>query len=76
MHALGCFSSIPNLPALAGSGSDLKNQNNQKIKNYYTDGGKTRTIKEAMEYYAQINFDDYDYQYQEKNKSNGCGGYK
>ena len=21
MHALGCFSSIPNLPALAGSGS-------------------------------------------------------
>ncbi len=46
--------------------------------NYYADDGKAKamTKKEAMEYYAQINFDDYDYQYQEKIKSNSCGGSK
>ena len=46
--------------------------------NLYSNNGKAKamTKKEAMEYYAQINFDDYGYQYQEKYKSNGCGGSK
>lgn len=30
----------------------------------------------GMEYFAQKNFKDNDYVYEEKNKSNGCGGAK
>lgn len=42
MHALGCFSSIPNLPALAGSGS-VKNSNTTVdygtvMQDWYDDG--------------------------------------
>lgn len=51
---------------------------NTQVENYYThaNNGKIRTKKEAMKYFAQINFEDNDYVYEEKNKSNGCGGAK
>ena len=56
----------------------LEHPKNKTIKNYYTDGnnGQRRTEKEAMEYYVQKNFGDYDYVYEEENKSKGCGGVK
>lgn len=63
---------------LTGIDLYLEHPKNKKIKNYYThaNNGKIRTKKEAMEYFAQINFEDNDYVYEEKNKSNGCGGAK
>ncbi len=63
---------------LAGIDLYLEHPKNKKIKNYYThdNNGKIRTEKEAMEYFAQKNFKDNDYVYEEKNKSNGCGGAK
>lgn len=56
----------------------VNNPNNRYVKNYYTDDGKVKTMtkKEAMEYYAQKNFKDFEYEYQEQNKSKGCGGTK